>query len=359
MSTLNSLTLNGKKYDSFKDKEAVKSINGTKPDENGNVNIEVSSGGITDTARILLMTVLKNAVYTSDQSANLGALEEALKEKSSGGNSGDSGNDNTGGDGGETEKATYTITNNLTNCTNSNKATTIEENASYSAVISATGGYELQSVVVTMGGTNVSVTGTVVNIPKVTGNIVITAVATATSTETVEEVLEPFWANSVDKTTLEYTTLDMSGGNPQTVYAQGTNHKQTETSGGVLHIDFDNTRASYLRLNIWLFDEQGNPYGYMYPNVAAVGGSAGTAISGDMTDYLTVKTIDGSRGNIWIKDSVTFNIPDGYRVLIVLDCPAEYILDEEMLSATKPLYALVTALTYDKEMLNVKVVKEV
>lgn len=44
-----------------------------------------SGGGLTNTARTLLMTVLRNGVYTSDQSANLAALEEALK--SSGGGS--------------------------------------------------------------------------------------------------------------------------------------------------------------------------------------------------------------------------------------------------------------------------------
>jgi hypothetical protein len=41
MNVLKSLTLNDKTYDSFNDKEAIKSINGTKPDENGNVNVEL------------------------------------------------------------------------------------------------------------------------------------------------------------------------------------------------------------------------------------------------------------------------------------------------------------------------------
>ena len=44
----------------------------------------------------------------------------------------------------------YTITNNLANCTNSNSATTIEENSSYTATITANDGYILNDVTVTM-----------------------------------------------------------------------------------------------------------------------------------------------------------------------------------------------------------------
>lgn len=74
-------------------------------------------------------------------------------------------------------KVYYAITKNLTNCTINNSATSIVEGESYSATISANDGYELSSVVVTMGGSAVSVTNGVINIANVTGNIVITAVA--------------------------------------------------------------------------------------------------------------------------------------------------------------------------------------
>lgn len=46
MHELKSLTLNGKTYDSFPDKKAVKTINGKTPDENGNVNVASSSGSL-------------------------------------------------------------------------------------------------------------------------------------------------------------------------------------------------------------------------------------------------------------------------------------------------------------------------
>lgn len=59
----------------------VKTVNGKNPDENGNVEV---AGGLNETARVLLIAILRNAVYTSDQSANITALENALA--SGGGN---------------------------------------------------------------------------------------------------------------------------------------------------------------------------------------------------------------------------------------------------------------------------------
>lgn len=74
----------------------------------------------------------------------------------------------------------YSITNTLTNCTNSNSAKQVVAGDSYSAAISAGVGYELSSVAVTMGGTDISasaVSGGTITIASVTGDIVITAVA--------------------------------------------------------------------------------------------------------------------------------------------------------------------------------------
>ena len=74
-------------------------------------------------------------------------------------------------------QTTYTVTNNLSNCTTNNSSTVIEKNESYNATISANSGYEIKSIVVTMGGTNVSstvVNGNKISIPSVTGIVVIT-----------------------------------------------------------------------------------------------------------------------------------------------------------------------------------------
>ena len=72
------------------------------------------------------------------------------------------------------------VVNTLTNCTSSNGTKQVVQGGSYSATITANSGYELSSVVVTMGGTDISasaVSGSNISIANVTGNIVITALA--------------------------------------------------------------------------------------------------------------------------------------------------------------------------------------
>ena len=128
------------------------------------------TGGLTTTAKNLLITILRNAMYTTNQSANITALENALASSEGGGNT--------------PSVTTYTITNNLTNCANSNVNTGVSENSSYVANITANEGYSIDSVVITMGGTDI--TNTVysegsINISSVTGNIVITASAIESS----------------------------------------------------------------------------------------------------------------------------------------------------------------------------------
>lgn len=74
----------------------------------------------------------------------------------------------------------YTITNALTNVTNSNAAQSVDEYHAYVATLTANHGYAITAATVTMGGTDITATayadGTV-SIPSVTGNIVITATA--------------------------------------------------------------------------------------------------------------------------------------------------------------------------------------
>ena len=84
----------------------------------------------------------------------------------------------------------YTVTNSLTNCTSSNSATQAIGGQSYSATITANSGYELKSVAVTMGGQSVSVSGGVINIASVTGDIVITAVAEEAAVEIINWIKE-------------------------------------------------------------------------------------------------------------------------------------------------------------------------
>lgn len=114
---------------------------------------------------------------------------------------------------------TYTISNNLTYCSNNNTITTVNENAPYTATITANTGYLLSSVTVSMGG--IDVTSTVynngqINITSVTGNIVITANAVV---ETI-----PCTGISLNNTTLTFTSKT-----PQTLVATPTPSNTTDS----------------------------------------------------------------------------------------------------------------------------------
>ena len=75
---------------------------------------------------------------------------------------------------------TYSITNTLTNVTNSNTAASITDGSSYSGTLTADTGYSIDMVTVTMGGTDITSTAYnagSINISSVTGNLIITASA--------------------------------------------------------------------------------------------------------------------------------------------------------------------------------------
>lgn len=133
----------------------------------------LSGSGISATARNLLIAVLRNGVYSSDQSANITALETAL-----------------GGSGTSTptdpDTPTYTISNELVNVTSNNSAASIAEGSSYTATLTANDGYTLGSVTVTMGGVDVTsdvYADGVINIASVTGNVEIVASASVADPE--------------------------------------------------------------------------------------------------------------------------------------------------------------------------------
>ena len=89
----------------------------------------------------------------------------------------------------ETEEVVkYTITNNLSNCVSNNTSTNINRGSSYEAIITMDSGYELNNIEITMGGTNVTTSvytyrdsKAIINISKVTGDIIVIAQATASS----------------------------------------------------------------------------------------------------------------------------------------------------------------------------------
>lgn len=150
----------------------VKSVNGQTPDENGNVEIAVSGGGLSATASALLINILRNAMYTADQRANITALENALFN---GGTAPDVPDEPD-----VPVVTTYTIVNVLTNVTNSNSTAKVSEGASYIGKLTAADGFNMSTVTVTMGGVDVTADvyadGTI-TIESVTGNVIITASA--------------------------------------------------------------------------------------------------------------------------------------------------------------------------------------
>ena len=84
--------------------------------------------------------------------------------------------------------AVYTIVNRLSNATTDNAAAEIDSGSSYRATLTAADGYVLASVVVMMGGVNVTsavYSGGVISIPAVTGNVRIAVTTTASGGGTV------------------------------------------------------------------------------------------------------------------------------------------------------------------------------
>lgn len=76
----------------------------------------------------------------------------------------------------------YSVSASLTNVTSSSDVLSVEAGKSYSATLTTASGYELKTVKITMGGVDVTASvysDGVINIPKVTGNVSITAKAEA------------------------------------------------------------------------------------------------------------------------------------------------------------------------------------
>lgn len=173
------------------------------------------SGGISTTAKNLLITILRSGVYTNDQSANITALETALGSGTTKPEEPDV----------PVEK-TYTISNELINCTSSNSATSVNENASYSTTLTANDGYTLTggTVTVTLGGVDITATAYAdgaITIATVTGDVGIFASAIAVQAEAAlpENGLMAYF----DFRTTTYNNAG-SGGSTTIAPTQGSGH---------------------------------------------------------------------------------------------------------------------------------------
>lgn len=154
----------------------------------------------------------------------------------------------------EVEPVTYTVTNNLTNVINGNTVASVEEGASYSATLTATSGYEISSVTVTMGGTDITstaYTNGAISITNVTGNIVITAVAEEIQLEVTYTNLVP---TSIDPSTGSIYGEDYNGdgtpdGYKNGYYASGATEKEDAACvlTGIIPYGNDSTTPIYIK----------------------------------------------------------------------------------------------------------------
>lgn len=143
-----------------------------------------------------------------------------------------------------------TITKNLTGCTISNSASQVEYGEAYTATISADDGKELTSVVIKMGGVDITATaytagsGTI-NIAKVTGAVTITAVAIMPSvsyniTLNLTNCASSNTANTIAEGAAYTTTLSPTGTFKKlgtiTVTMGGTDISSTAVSGSTITI---------------------------------------------------------------------------------------------------------------------------
>ena len=140
------------------------------------------------------------------------------------------------------------ITKNLTGCTISNAASQVDYGEAYTATITPESGKTLDSIVVTMGGvdiTSTAVSGGVISIPKVTGEVTITAAASAPSvTYTITRNLTNCASSNTADTIAEgaayTTTLSPTGTfkklGPITVTMGGTDISASAVSSSTITI---------------------------------------------------------------------------------------------------------------------------
>lgn len=124
-------------------------------------NIKTSGTGLSDTAKNLLIAILKNAVYTVNQKTNIEALENALSTQN-------------------TPTDAWSIVQNLTYVTSTNTTFNVKKGESYTTTIVPNTNYTINSVTVVMGSvdiTNTAYNNGVITINSVTGNVTITAIA--------------------------------------------------------------------------------------------------------------------------------------------------------------------------------------
>ena len=218
-------------------------------------NGDIIGGGLTSTAQTLLISILRNAVFTSNQSENITLLQSELAK------------DNSESGGSETTR--YTITNTLNNATTSNSAVLVDANSSYTAIIRENDGYTLDAITVTMGGVDITssvVSGETINISAVTGNVVITVTTTESGSSSGGGMVTDGLVNYFDFRTAAY---DNNGAGGSTIIS-------ATQGNGSLYCWANNTISTQDEYGI----TQANTRGWIY---SATGGTTETKITGSFT----------------------------------------------------------------------------
>lgn len=171
--------------------------------------------GLTNQEKSLILTLFSKAAYAEDDAKTAYDTLEGLW------------------------RVVYrTITYNLTNCISTSSVTSVESNKPYSTNLATQTGYTITSVTVTMGGQDVTagvVSGGSIQIPQVTGDVVITAVATkelSSITATYTQSGTVYDTDTLDSLKPDLVvTANYSGGTSETVPASDYTLSGTLTAG--------------------------------------------------------------------------------------------------------------------------------
>ncbi len=223
---------------------------------------------------------------------------------------------------GEVAPTVYSVTYNLTNVTSSNTTSEILEGNAFTATLAANTGYEMSTVTVTMGGvdiTSTSYSGGVVTISEVTGDIIITAVAT--------EIELPYTNLIPTATTTDGTTIYNDIGYKDGMYASTGSNSQLHWGEDASYwatgiIKWDTSKPLYIKGWTW----NTNSHTRMYIATGSAGGAVSSEfgyIRGDNTTYstnLTVTTLDADAKYVKVEAKSTRLISAG-TVWFVLSMP--------------------------------------
>lgn len=194
---------------------------------------------------------------------------------------------------------TYAIVQNLTNVASSNSTSNVTSGSSFSTTLTANTGYELESVVVTMGGldvTNSVYTDGTINISSVTGNIVITAKAKATEASGYTNMIP--LAVEVDGTTPYNSGKGYKTDTRLSTSSQAEKALAGMCVTGYIPVGHSNTvRIKNVTLENTSDNSTGNTYLYYYEalQVQASGSIPYSTLSSEMVDGVITHKVDNAQ----------------------------------------------------------------